>query len=376
MSIKGLFTICLLFFMTGCDQMGDKPKDGFAINGKVERTEKGQFIRLYKVTPTDNQLVDSVEASEDGSFRFVGKVDGLQMFRLAIYTQQPEFFVAGNEDVTVEVKGVGINRKVEIIAGEEQKLLEPVMATFRKQNQEFQPMAYEYEIAVQNRDMPRAENYRQMLERGSAFYKRRYKTLIDSLGPSFAAYTAASQLSLEDDFGALDTLAQKLTAKYKGQKWVEVFNKQLADVRALAVGQTAPAFSLATPTGKLMGPADFKGKYLVLDFWASWCKPCRINSPAMVKLYKKYKDQNVEILGVSLDQNADKWKEAIKDDSYTWPQVSDLKMWDSEAAKLYKVESIPTLVLLDKEGKIVARNLTPETLDILLAGMVSGIYAN
>jgi peroxiredoxin len=178
-------------------------------------------------------------------------------------------------------------------------------------------------------------------------------------------------LSLEEDFGTMDTLAIALETKYKGQKWASEFVAQVASVRALAVGQLGPLFSQTTPDGKMLGPADFKGKIVVLDFWASWCKPCRANSPAMVALYAKYKANGVEILGVSLDSKPDSWKKAIKEDNYTWPQVSELNMWDNSAAKLYKVEGIPHLVLLDKEGKIVARNLTPESVDILLTNMLT-----
>jgi peroxiredoxin len=347
--------------------MGDKPQDGFLITGHIEKPEKGKFLVLYKVTPTDKVLVDSVEADADGDFQFVGKVPELQMFMLMIYGGQVEFFVAGNEDVKLDIKGALPNAKIEVKAGKEQETLVPIMALFRKQAEEFRPMQYEYQLAIENRDMARAERYRGMLEQGVAFYKRRYKFLIDSLGPSFGAYTAATRLSLDEDFGAIDSLAQKLVAKYKGQKWVETFAQEVQVAKKLAIGQPAPVFTAATPDGAQVGPANFKGKYLILDFWASWCKPCRMNSPAMVALYKKYKSQGVEILGVSLDKSKEPWVAAIKKDGYTWPQVSDLKYWDCEPAKAYKVEGIPNLVLLDQEGRIVARGLDPTSADALLA---------
>ena len=351
--------------------MSDRPKDGFLVEGTVEKPEAGRFIALYKVTPLDYRIVDSVEA-KDGKFKFIGKVDQQQMFMLKLFGKQTSYFVAGNEDVTVDIKGDAPKAQVTVKAGEEQAKLQPVLDLFAKQGAEFQPMMYEYELSVQNRDMARAEKYRGMLERGSAFYKQRYKHLIDSLGPSFGAYTAATRLDLNNDFGTIDTLSQKISAKYPSESWAKDFAKLVADNRALATGQVAPDFSLPTPEGKSLGPSSFKGKFLVLDFWASWCKPCRVNSPQMVELYKKYKGRGVEILGVSLDQTKARWETAIADDGYAWPQVSELKMWDSEVVKQYKIEGIPHLVLLDKDGRIVGRGLTPEGVDQLLAGMTGG----
>ncbi len=360
-----------LAWLAACTSMSDKPKDGFLVEGTIENPQKGKVVALYKVTPEQSVLVDSVALEEDGKFRFVGKVDQLQMFMLMLYGQQPAFFVAGNQDVEIEVKGAVPQATVKVEAGEEQQKLEPVLALFRRQSEEFGPINYEYQLAVQNRDIPRAERYRGMLERGQAFYVRRYKHLIDSLGPSFGAYTAATRLNLETEIGVLDTLAQKLTAKYPQEPWVKSFAAQIADAKQLGAGAAAPGFEQPTPDGKMLGPAAFKGKVLVLDFWASWCRPCRMNSPAMVALYNKYQAKGVEFLGISLDQGRDKWLKAVEDDGYRWPQVSDLKEWDNAAARLYKVDGIPHLVLIDREGKLLAKGLQPQELDAKLAALTA-----
>lgn len=130
------------------------------------------------------------------------------------------------------------------------------------------------------------------------------------------------------------------------------------------VGDKAPDFTLKDPNGKEIKLSSFKGKLVLIDFWASWCRPCRMENPNLVSTYAQYKDKKFKVakkgllfFGVSLDQNETAWKQAIEQDQLTWPHVSDLKGWNSEAAKLYSVRSIPTNFLIDGDGVIIAKNL-------------------
>jgi len=136
-----------------------------------------------------------------------------------------------------------------------------------------------------------------------------------------------------------------------------------ANMTAVKVGDTAPDFTLPDPSGKMVKLSSFRGKYVLVDFWASWCKPCRMENPNVVKAYQQYKDKNFTILGVSLDKKKEAWVQAIQADGLTWNHVSDLKFWDSAVVPLYGINAIPTNFLLDPQGKIIAANLRGSALE-------------
>ena len=152
------------------------------------------------------------------------------------------------------------------------------------------------------------------------------------------------------------------------------FAKSLEAARATSVGAMAPVFTQSDVNGKPVSLADFRGKYVLLDFWASWCGPCRAENPNVAKVYQQYHDKNFAVLGVSLDRpgKKDAWLAAIKADGLDWTQVSDLNFWDNQVAKQYGIGSIPKNFLIDPTGKIIAKNLRGEELREKLAEILPG----
>lgn len=154
-----------------------------------------------------------------------------------------------------------------------------------------------------------------------------------------------------------------LDPSLQNSQYVTVLNDLVNVLGTVSIGKKAPDFTALTPEGKSISLSGQQGKYLLVDFWAAWCGPCRHENPNLVKSYKKYHDKGFDVLGVSLDKSKADWVKAIKDDHLTWTQVSDLSYWNSAPAKLYGVRAIPANVLIDPKGVIIARNLRGEELD-------------
>ena len=190
---------------------------------------------------------------------------------------------------------------------------------------------------------------------------------IDSLITKYPASPAAAfylyryftyQLPLDE----LKATRAKISSELAGCPYVKDLDGIIKQLENVQIGKVAPEFSLPDTAGGSVSLSDFRGKYVLLDFWASWCPPCRRENPNVVKAFNEYKDKNFTIVGISLDKDKSKWMKAIADDNLAWTHLSDLKYWDSEIPALYGVRGIPANVLLDPDGVIVAKNITGEDL--------------
>jgi peroxiredoxin len=186
---------------------------------------------------------------------------------------------------------------------------------------------------------------------------------IDKNPSSLTCMFFMEEINIDTDFPSYDKLDKELYKKYPKNVFVINLHDKVDVARRLAIGNLAPEIKLVSPKGDSVKLSSFRGKYVLIDFWASWCGPCRKESPNMVKMYSMFHEKGFEIFSVSLDKSKADWEKGIKDDKLDWTHGSDIKYWDSAPAKLYGVKSIPYTVLIDKEGKIVAKGLRGEKLE-------------
>jgi peroxiredoxin len=182
----------------------------------------------------------------------------------------------------------------------------------------------------------------------------------------------AQMLDKDEYFDVYLATAEKLAKEWPDFAHAKDFVSMVDKMKALAIGQLAPEISLPNPDGTVVPLSSLRGKYVLVDFWAKWCGPCRRENPNIVRAYNQYKDKGFTVYGVSLDRSKADWLQGIQEDGLTWTHVSDLKYWQSEAAKTYNITAIPFSLLLDPNGKIIAKNLRGQALDEKLEEVLGG----
>ena len=344
----------------------------FKVKGSLKTTQPADWVYLRYMSG-DKPVMDSLQPDKD-EYKFEGEITEPGVATLIVkYKLQ-----AGEEKARREMYNIFLEpTKIELSTKDS---LENTVVTGSSAQADylklsegtkmyesmFTPLYKAYEEANKKNDKAETDRIRAEIEAADAEMKEKvYASFIRKNSSSPVALYALKQYAGWDlDPAKVEPLFTALPAKTKESPGGESFKKQIDIAKKTAVGTTAMDFTQADTLGVPVSLSSFKGKYVLVDFWASWCGPCRKENPNVVKAFNTYKDRNFTVLGVSLDRPdaKDKWLAAIHKDGLTWTQLSDLKYWDNAVAKQYGIRAIPQNFLLDPNGKIVAKNIRGEDL--------------
>jgi peroxiredoxin len=350
---KLLLPIITLLILAACS----RPENEFRLSGSIDDAAPGWIVFSKAM---DNKLVpvDSVN-SQNGEFTFSGTIDLPEMFYLKFKEDDVThriFIAPGNISVT------GTLEEPEVSGSEAHDIYQRYVTEMMSFDGRRQDLYDEFRVASNEGDEEKMQKIREKVE--ELDYEQEH--LIDNfivaqkdnvVGP-YLLISNVYQYELEKLIEKRELFASSLAAS----KYVQRLDKQIAKLQSVEIGKVAPLFTQNDPEGNPVALDNLRGKYLLVDFWASWCGPCRRENPNIVAAWQKYHDKGFDVLGVSLDRNRADWLKAIEDDNLTWTHVSDLKFWSNEASTLYGINSIPASFLLDPEGVIVAKDLREEAL--------------
>ena len=338
-------------------------QSGYKVTGTVEGMPDGKAI----IATVNGSSLDTLAKADvkNGSFEFTGNVSEPTGAYIMVIGQRGAIpFMLENANITVNAGQAGLT----VTGSEGQKIYDQFMAINTTTQQEAMKLQQEYQAANGDQAKMQAvqEAYAKLMTDAQAKETELIKANPDSYVSTFVIVSSMGQMEYEQLKERYNLLGEKAKASEQGK----AIAAQIAKLESTAIGQIAPNFTITTPEGESISLYDIKGKVKLIDFWASWCGPCRGENPHVVEIYKEYHPKGLEIFGVSLDNNKEAWVKAIADDGLVWKHGSDLKGWQSAPAQLYSVSGIPHTVLLDENNKIIAKNLRGDELKQKIAELL------
>lgn len=325
------------------------------MSGNVQGLTDGEV----KISALQGDQVIAKGSAKGGVFSLTGKLDEPGLYWLTLGAEQPQYIFLENAAVKISGKQDDI-KNLQIEGSQSHSDFLQFRKTFDPLFANLNAVALEIQQASEDRKPALMQQY-------TAAVTSMNKSVGEFITARPSSYVSVFLLTvtrqINDNIADLTQRYKSLTPAVQSSAMGKDLEKYIADASIGAIGSQAIEFIQNDVNEKPVSLSSFRGKYVLLDFWASWCKPCRMENPNVVKVYNKFKEKNFTVLGVSLDQQKTPWLNAIQKDGLVWTHVSDLQFWNNAAAALYHVQSIPQNYLIDPDGKIVARDLRGEDLE-------------
>ena len=355
-----LFVLGCLFFPGIV--FGEKKK--FTINGAIPEMPEGKMI----VVSQEVGHVDTLGQGDIVSGKFVieGELDEPRVALIYVAGYGGGFVFILDTDAPYEMELFQSGKSV-IKGGKLQKELNVYQEAVTEENQKIRKVKMELEEASAAKHFRTVNELKVKLEQLTAEAQKRLGVILERNKDNvLAAYVQTAGME-RMDLNGLKMCYAGLSDKAKHTGPGKLMAARIRALEGVEVDAVAPNFTLPTPEGTEIALYEVKGKLKIIDFWASWCGPCRMENPNMVKLYNDFKEKGLVVVSVSLDEKKDKWEEAIKKDGLTWLHLSDLKGWQGDVVKMYNIDAVPTILVLDENNRIIAKNLRGEKLRALVS---------
>jgi peroxiredoxin len=352
----------LVIFAFACK--GPQKQEGFILQGKIKGLhQKMAYLERYKDgnrESIDSSLIDTIK----GKFVLRGKLESPELLYLNVGKGKNIRIFVENEEISITGDSI---QNVKITGSKSQDEFQSYMDRSDSINKDLDEINKKYYAARKAGDTILMKQLDAQSDKLSEEVEKKSRDF--SIGfvkqnkTSFVApFVLWTELAWGMEAGQLDSLVKGFDTTLMKSGYVNLLTERIEILKKVAVGQPAPDFTMNDSLGNPVKLSSLFGKYLLIDFWASWCGPCRHENPNVVAAFKEFNKKGFDILGVSLDKNKSRWTTAIKKDNLAWHHVSDLQYWNNAAAKLYGIRSIPSNVLLDQKGVIIAKNLRGEDL--------------